>query len=870
MSSRVASLEVAIGANVTGFQQAAGQVKSGLNAIAKEAKSAGAAVGDYSHAAQEMAALSRSSGSANEYLTKTTAASTAAFVQSLSAGQKWGGMLMDGAKAAELNTSQISRMAEASGLWRQSQIASATASELLTKKAYQLSGAVRSGSMTAEQAGIAYRNYSSEMDRMVSSSMTFGEKFGGFSNKLNSFAKEALKFGGAAVAVGYAGKQIYEFGKTGAAIEYTTQKFDRLARSVGSTGDVFLQELRGATRGTVSDFDLLKQGSDLLQLGLAGSTQEAVRLSSVMTALGMDTGELTLALANQSKRRLDQLGLSLSKFNEIEAKLKNSGMNKQDAFKEAFLQTAEQTVVLTGNRADSEQGDYLRAEAEAQNLKNQAAVFTNSMTAETVSKVGKTLQAINMAMSGQYKWENFRWDSDANQIAFDVVKNTKTGPDRSEYINAYADHLGSQGRPLGSQVGFEQRALQWYTNQQRVAVSQDRYDMMNATPEARPAAAVTETIDYAALLEGGVQLTDMTRKYSAATEDLNAKLADEQSKLDELVEKYGENSDKVSEQRDKVASLNDDLTALGSAMEQSSAQFALGMLQNKQATEEQQYAFAYAAGMITEDAKEMFDANNKLSESYMSGKISADEYAAATAQLSSWVESMSGAQINSYIDVWIRVHGSMPSVGNGRGNNSGQGAGWANNAGVDRERDVMEMNNRWAGGPLDDNGFTVVGDAPGGAWTPYTEVIYKGQVFNNKASKALRDAGLLDSAEYAANGTANSIIKKNVTISNANRNIVRPNTSRRPRRDEEPSNRNTSATTTDASQAAINVSQQAVSQQQQVSETIQQTASQTVAAQQDSTNALVEKLDEVAGILRNQPTRSDAYDNARAAQQMNI
>ena len=189
--------------------------------------------------------------------------------------------------------------------------------------------------------------YEKQIKQAAWQSLTFGEKYQSVSNRVNDAAKKfgvgLALFTGTAVAMGMAGKKVYEFAKSGAEIEYTTQKFNRLTASVGGVSDVFMNQLRGATKGTVSDMALAKQASDMFQLGLAGTTQEAVRLSKVQTALGMDTGELTLALANQSKRRLDQLGLSLTKFNEIEAKLKASGMSNQAAFKEAFLQTAEQS-----------------------------------------------------------------------------------------------------------------------------------------------------------------------------------------------------------------------------------------------------------------------------------------------------------------------------------------------------------------------------------------------------------------------------------------------------------------------------------------------------------------------------------------------
>jgi hypothetical protein len=41
-----------------------------------------------------------------------------------------------------------------------------------------------------------------------------------------------------------------------------------------------------------------------------------VRLSGVAAQLGMDVGEMTLALTNQTTRRFDQLGVSVDGFDE--------------------------------------------------------------------------------------------------------------------------------------------------------------------------------------------------------------------------------------------------------------------------------------------------------------------------------------------------------------------------------------------------------------------------------------------------------------------------------------------------------------------------------------------------------------------------
>lgn len=58
-----------------------------------------------------------------------------------------------------------------------------------------------------------------------------------------------------------------------------------------------------------------------------------------------------------------------------------------------------------------------------------------------------------------------------------------------------------------------------------------------------------------------------------------------------------------------------------------------------------------------------------------------------------------------------------------------------------------DLSGKWAGGQLG-NGWSAVGDAPGGTWTPYTELISPtGRVYDAKTSRLLRDSGLLRNVE---------------------------------------------------------------------------------------------------------------------------
>jgi len=186
----------------------------------------------------------------------------------------------------------------------------------------------------------------------------------GFKSFMVTAGMVAAGVGTAVVAL----KKFYDFAKQGAELEYTADKFDRLADSIGTTADVLLTELRDATKGTRSDMELMASATDFVALGFAKTKDEAVRLATVAGALNMNMNQLVLTLANQTTMRFDQLGVAVEGFDARLQALKATGMDTNAAFKEAFLQQAEAQIGKVGNAADSAAGSFMKLEASIKNL----------------------------------------------------------------------------------------------------------------------------------------------------------------------------------------------------------------------------------------------------------------------------------------------------------------------------------------------------------------------------------------------------------------------------------------------------------------------------------------------------------------------
>ena len=163
-------------------------------------------------------------------------------------------------------------------------------------------------------------------------------------------------------------KKAFDFAEEGAQIEFTATKFDRLARSVGTTSDALMGDLKEATGGLMSEMELTAAATDFLTLGLAKSHDEAVRLTNVAGQLGMNMNQLVLTLTNQTTMRFDALGIAVDGFDEKVEALKATGMDANDAFNEAFLQQAEEQIEKVGSVAESSAASFMKFRAATEDL----------------------------------------------------------------------------------------------------------------------------------------------------------------------------------------------------------------------------------------------------------------------------------------------------------------------------------------------------------------------------------------------------------------------------------------------------------------------------------------------------------------------
>jgi hypothetical protein len=232
------------------------------------------------------------------------------------------------------------------------------------------------------------RRGAAEFDRLADkskaalSTTTAGGPIAAAGNAWRGMATGLAVASAAFVGVGLAAQQAYATLRAGAELQTTTERFGKLAASIGTTADVMLGKLREATKGMISDAELMASASEIMSLKLADTEEQVLRLATVSGTLGWDMKQVVLTFANLSTMRLDTLGLSVEDVKNKQKELMEQGMSTAAAFKEAVIQAGEARLDI-GGVSESEQA-FKQAEAAVTNFKN--AVLESTIA--TLSQAG--------------------------------------------------------------------------------------------------------------------------------------------------------------------------------------------------------------------------------------------------------------------------------------------------------------------------------------------------------------------------------------------------------------------------------------------------------------------------------------------------
>lgn len=190
------------------------------------------------------------------------------------------------------------------------------------------------------------------------------------------------------------------------------------------------------------------------------------------------------------------------------------------------------------------------------------------------------------------------------------------------------------------------------------------------------------TLDYASMISSATSLTKVQTSYKKAVDDVTNAFRDsgyvkdlykaQQAELNkelkngeintkqynaamgDLYKSFNDGSFKASEQAKALKGVSD-------AQASQISQVAFGGL-DKETDPKKYYETAQAMGFISKEAAQQGIAIDKLNKAWATGKIQPNEYAEAVKKLSGGVMAMNGMNAVTFIDVYIRTHGTMPGT----------------------------------------------------------------------------------------------------------------------------------------------------------------------------------------------------------------
>lgn len=180
----------------------------------------------------------------------------------------------------------------------------------ITTGTQRLTAGLRNVEQGAKQAATSVRSSIGGIDQV------FGKVGGLLTGGLGGIAG-AVGLGAAAVAVGQIASAVNEAVLAAERVDKLRVSFDNLAQSAGQSGDQMLKSLRGASRGMISDSDLILSANKAMLLGVADSSEELGSLLEIARARGQAMGlslaeafdQITIGIGRLSPRILDNLGI---------------------------------------------------------------------------------------------------------------------------------------------------------------------------------------------------------------------------------------------------------------------------------------------------------------------------------------------------------------------------------------------------------------------------------------------------------------------------------------------------------------------------------------------------------------------------------
>lgn len=515
------------------------------------------------------------------------------------------------------------------------------------------------------------------------------------SDKLKTAVGAAGAAFGTLAATGAALAVVWNEAERGLQISATRDRFVALNESIGVLADDTLARLRESTRSSITDFELMENAGNLLNLGVAKTQDELVstidqvlRLKPATVSATEAIDNFTKLVANQSIDRLDELGISGAATRATMDELQQSiaGLTREEAFNIALqeqMQVALERVGQDGIPLNVTGFQRLRTEVE--NTRNEISEFIGGAldplilrSFETADRVAEAEQAIanqrRELMASSATWSEYVDNLKTaglrvNQLERDEYELVQTERERelalqeaaaaqdrvtaaqeraqSSRINAFMEengHLLENAAEQTTTLAYETERYTQATNRNIVTQERANRERANSTRLAEREAQVNadramaiEAAREAAVLSFQAELaaTQAANERAAASRAASSSLFMEADANRELGSVLFETALAEGITATETALLAQEFTNLTD--EQIKAQIAAAALQVK----EQELGEALAAGNIT--IAEAIDELNAFQESLNSSEGDVYSYAAGVDELTGNAREASSA-----------------------------------------------------------------------------------------------------------------------------------------------------------------------------------------------------------------------------------
>jgi ABC-type transporter Mla subunit MlaD len=174
---------------------------------------------------------------------------------------------------------------------------------------------------------------------------------------------------GAAAAYGAlnAARAVFDAARTGATLIEERRQLNALAASINTTGDAFAASLGESVGLFLSDAEQIRQGGNIIRLGLADSAEGASRLLGVTSKLKIDINDVAQSAASLSTETWDQMGINAIGAREEIRALIDQGIVPATAYMTVFMGRAEEAVEKQGGAAAGLEKSFIAIETVVEN-----------------------------------------------------------------------------------------------------------------------------------------------------------------------------------------------------------------------------------------------------------------------------------------------------------------------------------------------------------------------------------------------------------------------------------------------------------------------------------------------------------------------